>query len=130
MSRGGCLGGAGPLIAALAASLALGVFTTVAEAHAVLLRVIPSANQQLQSAPAEIRLLFSEPVDPRFSSVAVVDATGAGDAFDAAFLARYLHDGNIAAAARFANEIGSWVVARYGARPPSDSELEKILAEP
>jgi ribokinase len=57
----------------------------------------------------------------------VVDATGAGDAFDAAFLARYLHDGDIAAAARFANDIGSWVVARYGARPPADAELKKIL---
>jgi ribokinase len=58
----------------------------------------------------------------------VVDATGAGDAFDAAFLARYLHDGDIAAAAQFANQIGSWVVARYGARPPADTELEKLLA--
>jgi len=57
----------------------------------------------------------------------VVDATGAGDAFDAAFLARYLRDGDLAEAARFANTIGSWVVARYGARPPKDAELESIL---
>ena len=58
----------------------------------------------------------------------VIDATGAGDAFDAAFMARYLRDRDVAAAARFANAIGSWVVARYGARPPVDAQLEAILA--
>jgi ribokinase len=57
----------------------------------------------------------------------VVDATGAGDAFDGAFLASYSRDGDLAAAARFANEIGSWVVTRYGARPPADAELSGIL---
>jgi ribokinase len=57
----------------------------------------------------------------------VVDATGAGDAFDGAFLASYSRDGDLAAAAKFANKIGSWVVARYGARPPADAELRKIL---
>ncbi|MBK9711826.1 MAG: sugar kinase [Kouleothrix sp.] len=59
----------------------------------------------------------------------VVDATGAGDGFDAAFLARYLQDGDLAGAARFANAVGSWVVARYGARPPIDAELAAILRE-
>ena len=73
----------------------------------------------------------------------VVDATGAGDAFDAAFLASYLRDGGrageeqdasqanagarLAAAAKLANAIGSWVVAHYGARPPADDELAAIL---
>jgi ribokinase len=57
----------------------------------------------------------------------VVDATGAGDAFDGAFLASYSRDGDLAAAAKFANKIGSWVVARYGARPPADSALQTIL---
>ena len=59
----------------------------------------------------------------------MVDATGAGDAFDAAFIARYLRDGDLAGAARFANEVGSWVVARFGARPPADGELAQILAQ-
>jgi len=59
----------------------------------------------------------------------VIDATGAGDAFDAAFIARYLRDRDVAAAARFANAIGSWVVARYGARPPVDAQLAAILAK-
>lgn len=57
----------------------------------------------------------------------VVDATGAGDAFAAAFIARYHRDGDLAAAARFANAIGSWVVTRFGARPPADAALAAIL---
>lgn len=61
--------------------------------------------------------------------VAVLDATGAGDAFDAAFLARYLRDGDLAEAAQFANTIGEWVVAHYGARPPIDAELSELLAQ-
>ncbi len=61
------------------------------------------------------------------AAVAVVDATGAGDAFAAAFIARYRRDGDLAAAARFANAIGSWVVARFGARPPADADLAAIL---
>jgi ribokinase len=64
------------------------------------------------------------------AEVAVVDATGAGDAFDAAFIARYHRDGDLAAAARLANSIGSWVVARFGARPPADAQLAAILHEP
>jgi ribokinase len=56
-----------------------------------------------------------------------VDATGGGDAFDAAFIARYARDRDLTSAARFANAIASWVVARYGARPPSDAELTAIL---
>ncbi len=56
-----------------------------------------------------------------------LDATGAGDAFNGAFLARYLRDGDLAAAAQLANATGSWVVARYGARPALDDELRKVL---
>ena len=59
----------------------------------------------------------------------VVDATGAGDAFDGAFLASYLRDGDLAAAAKHANNIGSWVVAHYGARPPIDEVLQGILKQ-
>lgn len=58
----------------------------------------------------------------------VIDATGAGDAFDAAFIAWYMHDRDLARAAQFANLIGTWVVARYGARPPVDAELRALLA--
>jgi ribokinase len=58
-----------------------------------------------------------------------LDATGGGDAFDAAFIARYARDRDLAAAARFANAIAGWVVARYGARPQPDEELEAIIRE-
>jgi ribokinase len=57
----------------------------------------------------------------------VVDTTGAGDAFNAAFLARYHRDGDLDAAARFANTVGGWVVAHYGARPPADDALRALL---
>lgn len=56
-----------------------------------------------------------------------VDTTGAGDAFNGAFLARYLSTGDAPAAARFANRIGAWVAQRTGARPPIDAELRQIL---
>jgi ribokinase len=60
--------------------------------------------------------------------VATIDTTGAGDAFNAAFLARYRRDGDLDGAARFANSVAGWVVARYGARPPVDDELKQLLA--
>jgi ribokinase len=58
----------------------------------------------------------------------VVDATGAGDSFNAGFLARYLRDGDLAAAAAVANICGSWVVSQFGARPPIDAALRARLA--
>lgn len=45
-------------------------------AHAVLVRVTPSASQTLARAPESVQLLFSEPIDPNFSSVRVLDAAG------------------------------------------------------
>lgn len=56
-----------------------------------------------------------------------VDTTGAGDAFNGAFLAHYLATGDALTAARFANRIGAWVAQRTGARPPIDDELQRIL---
>lgn len=61
--------------------------------------------------------------------VPVIDTTGAGDAFNAAFIARYRRDGDLGAAATFANAIGGWVVSHYGARPPGDDDLKKILKQ-
>lgn len=59
--------------------------------------------------------------------VAVIDTTGAGDAFNAAFIARYRRDGDLSAAANFANTVGGWVVSNYGARPAADEILHNIL---
>lgn len=54
------------------------------------------------------------------TAVSAIDSTGAGDSFNAAFLHRYLHDGDIVAAAQLANRMGGWVVQRFGARPAVD----------
>ncbi len=58
----------------------------------------------------------------------VVDATGAGDSFNAGFLARYQRDGNLAAAADYANTCGGWVVTRFGARPAVDDVFRQSIA--
>ncbi|HEU5012107.1 MAG TPA: sugar kinase [Roseiflexaceae bacterium] len=63
------------------------------------------------------------------TEVEVLDTTGAGDSFDAAFLARYMRDGDLASAARFANRVARWVVARFGARPTVDEAFTKILLQ-
>jgi copper transport protein len=47
-----------------------------ARAHAVLVRATPSTSQALSQAPAQVQLLFSEPLDPIFSAVRVVNAAG------------------------------------------------------
>jgi copper transport protein len=47
-----------------------------AEAHALLRRAMPPTGQTLSTAPTEVRLLFSEPLDPTFSRVRVMDSLG------------------------------------------------------
>jgi ribokinase len=47
----------------------------------------------------------------------LVDATGAGDSFAGAFLARWMAGADPAEAAAFANRISAWVIQRAGARP-------------
>ena len=49
--------------------------------------------------------------------VKVVDTTGAGDAFDAAFCYKFLKCGDVKKSAKFANSLASLVIAEYGARP-------------
>ncbi|MFN8373435.1 MAG: copper resistance protein CopC [Anaerolineae bacterium] len=48
-----------------------------ASAHANLARSEPAANTVLAEAPAEIRLWFTEPLEPNFSRIRLQDAGGA-----------------------------------------------------
>lgn len=57
----------------------------------------------------------------------LVDATGAGDSFAGAFLARYLRGASAIDAARFATEISAWVIEHPGARPAPGQSLERLL---
>ena len=58
----------------------------------------------------------------------LVDATGAGDSFAGAFLARYLRGADSVEAARFANRVSAWVIEHPGARPVADTRLAAVLA--
>jgi copper transport protein len=49
-------------------------------AHSVLVRADPAPNAKLPASPKVVSIYFSEPLEPKFSSAKVVDATGA--AFD------------------------------------------------
>lgn len=58
----------------------------------------------------------------------LVDATGAGDSFAGAYLARTLSGVDEVEAAHFACQVAAWVIERLGARPYSDQALERLLA--
>jgi ribokinase len=57
----------------------------------------------------------------------LVDATGAGDSFAGAFLARYLRGADAVEAAVFANSISAWVIEHPGARPSAGPKLTRLL---
>lgn len=57
----------------------------------------------------------------------LVDATGAGDSFAGAFLARYLDGATAVDAARFATTVSAWVIEHLGARPEPDSRLRAVI---
>jgi sugar/nucleoside kinase (ribokinase family) len=58
--------------------------------------------------------------------VTVVDTTGAGDAFDAAFMVEWLASGNVEAALRAGNRLGAHVAAHLGAQPPAPAQLPPV----
>ena len=66
----------------------------------------------------------------RIASIEVeaVDATGAGDAFDGAFLAEYLRGGDPFAAARFATVAAALSTRGYGAVPPLPTRAQTLAA--
>jgi ribokinase len=59
----------------------------------------------------------------------LVDATGAGDSFAGAFLARYLAGSGAVEAAHFATGVSAWTIQEFGARPRADARLEALLSE-
>ena len=63
-------------IAKIAASLALVFAATAAFAHAQLDKAVPAVGGTVTS-PAEIRLKFTEGVEPRFSGIALSSESGA-----------------------------------------------------
>ena len=65
------------------------------------------------------------PVPPATNKL--VDATGAGDSFAGAFLARYLGGATALESAHFATRISAWVIEHLGARPEPDTRLRSIL---
>ena len=63
------------LLLALVAAVALAV-PAAAWAHAALLHTEPVASRVVNTPPAEVRLTYSEPIEPRFAIVSVTDAAG------------------------------------------------------
>ena len=63
-------------------------------------------------------------------AVKAVDATGAGDCFDGAFLAEYVRHGDPFAAARFANVAAALSTLGYGAvaHLPRRADVEAVMA--
>ncbi len=63
-------------------------------------------------------------------AVELLDATGAGDSFDGAFLAQWLHTADVFAAARYGNAAAALSVQGYGAVAPipGRAAVEKLLA--
>ncbi len=65
-------------IASLAAALLfLGALASPALAHALLRKATPGVGSTVTAAPATVTLVFSEGVEPTFSTIAVSDARGA-----------------------------------------------------
>ena len=62
-------------VLALVAAAALAA-PAAAWAHAALLHTVPEASRTVNSPPADVRLTYSEPVEPRFAIVSVTDAAG------------------------------------------------------
>ena len=62
--------------ALLGAVALLALAPASAGAHAALLRTVPSASGTVNGSPGQVRLTYSEAVEPRFAIVSVTDASG------------------------------------------------------
>ena len=63
-------------LARAAALLAVLAWPAGALAHAFLDRAVPAVGGTVHGKPAEVRLRFSQPLEPAFSTVRVFDASG------------------------------------------------------
>ncbi len=61
----------------LAASLAFALAASAASAHALLKTAVPAVGGTVTGSPKEIRIKFSEGVEPRFSGIALASEAGA-----------------------------------------------------
>lgn len=64
-------------ISGIVASLAFSLLATSAYAHAQLKKATPAVGGSVSASPNEIRLKFSEGVEPHFSSIALAASDGA-----------------------------------------------------
>jgi methionine-rich copper-binding protein CopC len=60
----------------IVASLALAVVATAALAHAQLQKAVPAVGGTVTASPREIRLKFSEGLEPRFSGIGLTTQAG------------------------------------------------------
>jgi methionine-rich copper-binding protein CopC len=63
-------------LARAAALLAFLAFPAGALAHAFLDRAVPAVGSKVHGKPAEVRLSYSQPLEPAFSTVQVFDSGG------------------------------------------------------
>jgi methionine-rich copper-binding protein CopC len=63
-------------IRGMIAVLALGGFTTIAQAHAMLDQASPAVGSSVSGSPGVIRLWFTEALEPRFSGAEVTGPSG------------------------------------------------------
>jgi methionine-rich copper-binding protein CopC len=61
----------------LAVSLAVAMVASTASAHALLKKAVPAVGGTVSGSPKEIRITFSEGVEPRFSSITLASEAGA-----------------------------------------------------
>lgn len=61
--------------------------------------------------------------------ISVADTVGAGDAFTAAVVIRYLDGGTLEEMSSSANRLGSWVSSRTGPTPVLDEEIKRFLSK-
>ncbi len=67
----------GKLTISLGAIVAVIAFASTASAHALLQKVVPAVGGAVSASPTEIRLKFSEGVEPHFSGIALTTQAGA-----------------------------------------------------